>query len=96
MAAALNELQKEGATFVATGSVNALFAPPMGSGYAASKAAIAKAFEGLSLSYPQQKVSFSTVYAGPSATEGLKGNVPFVWKADRMAKYMIKKYAFTG
>ncbi len=83
---------KHGAiTFVATGSVNAIFAPPMGSAYAASKAAIAKAFEGLSITYPQSKAIFSVVYAGPIATEGLKGNLPFTWEADRMARYMIKK-----
>ena len=78
-------------TFVATGSVNAIFAPPTGSAYAASKAAIAKAFEGLSITYPRSNAIFSVVYAGPIATEGLKGNLPFTWKADRMARYMIDK-----
>lgn len=78
-------------TFVATSSINAIFAPPTGSAYAASKAAIAKAFEGLSITYPRSKAIFSVVYAGPIATEGLKGNLPFIWEADRMARYMIKK-----
>lgn len=84
-------LEGEGTTFVATGSINAIFAPPTGSAYAASKAAIAKAFEGLSLTYNQENVTFSVVYAGPIATEGLKGNLPFTWKPEKMAKYMIKK-----
>lgn len=78
-------------TFVATGSINAIFAPPTGSAYAASKAAIAKAFEGLSMTYPSSRALFSVVYAGPIATEGLKGNLPFTWEADRMAKYMVCK-----
>ncbi len=37
--------EKGGANFIATSSVNAIFAPPTGSGYSASKAAIAKAYE---------------------------------------------------
>jgi len=84
-------LNQRGVTFVATGSINAIFAPPTGSAYAASKAAIAKAFEGLSLTYHGSNVLFSTVYAGPIATEGLKGNLPFTWQAEKMARYMIKK-----
>ena len=83
-------LKSTGTTFVATGSINAIFATPTGSAYAASKAAIAKAFEGLSLTYHKENVTFSVVYAGPIATEGLKGNLPFTWKPEKMAKYMIK------
>lgn len=77
--------------FVATSSVNAIFAPPTGSAYAASKVAIARAFEGLSLTYHGNKVRFSVVYPGPVATGGLKGKVPFVWSAERIAKYMVTK-----
>ncbi|MBN4067208.1 SDR family NAD(P)-dependent oxidoreductase [Simkania negevensis] len=77
--------------FVATSSINAIFAPPTGSAYAASKAAIAKAFEGLSLTYHSSKnLHFLVVYPGPVKTEGLKGKVPFIWEPARMAKYMIK------
>lgn len=36
--------QNGGATFVVTSSINAIFAPPTGSAYAASKAAVSKAF----------------------------------------------------
>ncbi len=79
-----------GAHFMVTSSVNAIFAPPRGSAYAASKAAISKAFEGLTLTYYGTNLSFSTVYAGPVATKGLKGTVPFTWQPERMAKYMIK------
>lgn len=77
-----------GANFIVTSSVNAIFAPPTGSAYSASKAAIAKAFESLSLTYFGTNLKFSTVYAGPVATDGLKGNLPFTWKPDQMAKYM--------
>ena len=76
-------------TFVVTSSVNAFFAPPGGAAYAASKAAIAKAFESLQLCYINTKVRFSIVYPGPIATKGLKGKVPFVWSADKLAKYMV-------
>ena len=84
-------LKSEGTTFVVTGSINAIFSPPTGSAYAASKAAIAKAFEGLSLTYHKSNVVFSVVYAGPIATEGLKGNLPFTWKSEKMARYMVAK-----
>lgn len=81
----------EDTTFMVTSSINAQFAPPQGSAYAASKAAISKAFEGLSLKYVDTNVTFSVVYAGPIATDGLKGALPFAWSADRMAAYMINK-----
>jgi 3-hydroxy acid dehydrogenase/malonic semialdehyde reductase len=77
-----------GANFVVTSSVNAIFAPPCGSAYAASKAAIAKAFEGLSLTYFGTNLKFSVIYSGPVATEGLKGNLPLTWKPEKMATYM--------
>jgi 3-hydroxy acid dehydrogenase/malonic semialdehyde reductase len=78
-------------TFVVTSSVNAFFAPPGGAAYAASKAAIAKTFESLQLSYINTKVRFSIVYSGPVATKGLKGKVPFVWSAEKLAKYMVRQ-----
>ncbi|MBA3722912.1 MAG: SDR family oxidoreductase [Parachlamydiaceae bacterium] len=78
-----------GANFIVTSSMNAIFAPPTGSAYSASKAAISKAFESLSLTYFEKNLKFSVVYAGPVATEGLKGNVPFIWKPEKMAKYMV-------
>lgn len=81
----------QGARFVVTSSINAIFAPPTGSVYAASKAAIAKAFEALALTYFNTNLNFSVVYAGPVATEGLKGNLPFTWSPKRMAKYMVRK-----
>lgn len=77
-----------GAQFIATSSVNAIFAPPAGSAYAASKAAVAKAFEGLSLTYFDTNLTFSVIYPGPVHTPGLKGTLPFTWKPERMAKYM--------
>ncbi len=77
-----------GANFIVTSSINAIFAPPTGSAYCASKAAIAKAFESLSLTYFGTNLKFSVIYAGPVATEGLKGNFPFTWKPEKMATYM--------
>lgn len=77
-----------GAHFIATGSVNAFFAPPKASAYSASKAAIAKAFESLSFTYFGTDLKFSVIYAGPVRTEGLKGNLPFVAEPEQMARYM--------
>jgi short-subunit dehydrogenase len=81
--------ENRGANFVVTSSINAIFAPPVGSAYSASKAAIAKAFESLSLTYFEKNLKFSVVYSGPVATAGLKGNLPFTWKPEKMAKYMV-------
>lgn len=79
---------KGGAHFIVTSSVNAIFAPPTGSAYAASKAAISKAFEGLSITYHGTNLRFSHIFTGPVKTNGLKGNWPFVWEPSKMACYM--------
>jgi 3-hydroxy acid dehydrogenase/malonic semialdehyde reductase len=80
-----------GANFIATSSVNAIFAPPTGSAYSASKAAIAKAFESLSLTYFGTNLRFSVVYPGPVDTAGLKAprKLPFNWTAEKMGKCMV-------
>lgn len=78
-----------GAHFIVTSSVNAIFAPPTGSAYSASKAAISKAFESLSLTYFGKNLRFSSIYMGPVATDGLVGRFPFTWSAEKMAKYMV-------
>ncbi|CAO4841172.1 MAG: 3-phenylpropionate-dihydrodiol/cinnamic acid-dihydrodiol dehydrogenase [Holosporales bacterium] len=83
-------LHNGGAHFIVTSSVNAIFAPPTGSAYCASKAAISKAFESLSFTYYRRNLIFSSIYTGPVATDGLKGNVPFTWSAEKMAKYMCQ------
>lgn len=83
-------LHNGGAHFIVTSSINAIFAPPTGSAYCASKAAISKAFESLSLTYCGRNLIFSSIYTGPVATDGLKGNFPFTWSAEKMAKYMCK------
>lgn len=83
-------IENGGAHFIVTSSVNAIFAPPTGSAYCASKAAISKAFESLSLTYFGRNLIFSSIYTGPVATDGLKGNWPFTWSPDKMAKYMCK------
>lgn len=75
--------------FIVTSSVNAIWAPPGGSAYAASKSAISKAFEGLSASF-FGKAKFSSIYCGPIQTNGFKGKAPFVWSAQKMAKYMVE------
>lgn len=82
--------QERGKTnFVVTSSINAIFAPPLGSAYSASKAAIAKAFESLSLTYFNTNLRFSVVLPGPVATAGLKGTVPFTRTAEKMGKCMV-------
>lgn len=80
-----------GAKFIATSSINAFFAPPLGSAYSASKAAIAKAFESLSLTYFNTNLRFSVVYPGPVDTAGLKTpkQLPFTWKPEKMANCMV-------
>jgi 3-hydroxy acid dehydrogenase / malonic semialdehyde reductase len=80
-----------GANFIATSSINAIFAPPTGSAYSASKAAIAKAFESLSLTYFNTGLRFSIVYPGPVDTAGLKAprKLPFTWTAEKMGRCMI-------
>jgi hypothetical protein len=42
----------------------------------------------LSLTYFGTNLKFSTIYSGPVTTQGLKGNLPFTWKPEKMAKYM--------
>ncbi|HEV8052917.1 MAG TPA: SDR family oxidoreductase [Parachlamydiaceae bacterium] len=80
-----------GANFIATSSINAIFAPPTGSAYSASKAAIAKAFESLALTYFATNLQFSVVYPGPVDTAGLKvpRKLPFTWTAKKMGKCMV-------
>lgn len=80
-----------GANFIVTSSINAIFAPPTGSAYSASKAAIAKAFESLSLTYYATNLRFSIMYPGPVDTAGLKvpRKLPFTWKPEKMAKCMV-------
>lgn len=78
-------------TFVITNSINAIFAPPGGSAYSASKAAIAQACDSLRLTYRDQPVSFISVFCGPVATPGLAGKLPFTWNSEKMAQYLLKK-----
>jgi 3-hydroxy acid dehydrogenase/malonic semialdehyde reductase len=80
-----------GANFIATSSINAIFAPPAGSAYSASKAAIAKAFESLALTYFGSNLRFSVIYPGPVDTAGLKAprKLPFTWTAEKMGKHMV-------
>jgi 3-hydroxy acid dehydrogenase/malonic semialdehyde reductase len=79
-----------GATFMVTSSLNAIFAPPGGSAYAAAKAAISKAFDGLNLTYFDKKLKFLSVFCGPVDTPMLSAKFPFTWTPENMARYMIK------
>ncbi len=79
-----------GATFMVTSSLNAIFAPPGGSAYAAAKAAISKAFDGFNLTYFDKKLKFLSVFCGPVDTPLLSAKFPFTWTAEEMARYMIK------
>jgi|GEM_PF-2303534 len=83
-------LKNGGAHFIVTSLVNAIFASPTASAYCASKAAISKAFESLSLTYFGKSLRFSSIYTGPVETDGLKGRWPFTWKPEKMAKYMYQ------
>lgn len=78
-------------TFLVTSSCNAIFAPPRGSAYAASKAAISKAFEALDLQHSAQGTRFLISYAGPVATAGLAGKWPFTWTPERMAHSLLQQ-----
>lgn len=82
-------LECGGATFLVTSSLNAIFAPPVAVAYAASKAAIAKAFEGLDLHWSSLGLRFLISYPGPVATSGLVGKLPFTRSADRMAGSLL-------
>ncbi len=84
-------IENGGATFAVTNSINATFAPPGGSAYSASKAAIAKAFDGLRLTYKQNNLKFLSVFCGPVDTPGLAGKLPYTWPSKKMAQYMIKR-----
>lgn len=79
-----------GATFMVTNSLNAIFAPPGGSAYSASKAAISKAFDGFNLTYFDKKLKFLSVFCGPVDTPMQRNKFPFTWTAKEMAIYMIK------
>lgn len=80
-----------GANFIVTSSINAIFAPPTGAAYSASKAAIAKAFESLSLTYFGTNLRFSVAYPGPVDTAGLKTpkKLPFTLTAEKMGTGMV-------
>lgn len=68
-----------GATFILSSSINATFAPPGGSAYAASKAAISKAFDGLRLTHNKSNLKFLSSFCGPVDTAGRVGELPFTW-----------------
>lgn len=74
-----------------TSSVNAIFAPPRGSAYSASKAAISKAFDSLKIMHRKDNLHFKSIFCGPVDTPGLLGKLPFTWPARKMAAYIVKR-----
>lgn len=84
-------IQNGGATFVVSSSIVALFAPPKRSAYAASKAAISKAFDSLRITHRKNRLKFQSVFCCPVDTPGLSAELPFTWSPEKMAKYMVKK-----
>lgn len=83
--------ENKGATFVVSSSINAIFAPPAGSAYSASKAAIVKAFDGLRITHTGSNLHFLSIFCGPVDTPGLAGKLPFTWSAEKMATYMVDR-----
>ncbi|MFA6263269.1 MAG: SDR family oxidoreductase [Candidatus Babeliales bacterium] len=80
-----------GGTFVATSSVNALFAGPGAGGYGASKSALNACFKALRLQYLNDNIGFILVLPGPVATEMLKAPrpMPFTHQATDEARYIV-------
>jgi short-subunit dehydrogenase len=88
----INEVKSYGGgTFVATSSVNALFAGPGVGGYGASKAALNACFKSLRLQYLADNIGFILVLPGPVATEMLKTPkpMPFTHQAADEAQYIV-------
>lgn len=84
-------LERGSGTFLVTSSVNAIFSPPTGCGYAASKAAVSKLFEGLDLQYHKSGVHFLSCTTGPVRTDGLVGKLPFTWPTEKMAGALLRQ-----
>jgi 3-hydroxy acid dehydrogenase/malonic semialdehyde reductase len=84
-------IENGGATFMVTSSLNAIFAPPGGSAYAAAKAAISKAFDGFNLTYFGKNLRFLSVFCGPVDTPMQSNKFPFTLAPEKVARFMIKK-----
>ena len=83
-------LANGGANFIVTSSMLAFYAPPACTAYAGTKAAIARAFQGLTLNYYGTPLRFSVMYPGPVSTAGLKCKLPFTWTPEETAEYMVR------
>lgn len=83
--------QKGGAIFVAMSSLAAFFPMPHIGAYAASKAAIAKAFEAYQMSFHDTNLRFSIIYPSPIDTKETNDHLPFKWDVDQAARYIIQK-----
>ncbi|MFA5306139.1 MAG: SDR family oxidoreductase [Candidatus Babeliales bacterium] len=82
-----------GGTFVATSSVNSLFAGPGVAGYGASKAALNACFRTLRIQYLNDHIGFVLVLPGPVATNLMRDDkpLPFTHQASDEAHYIVKQ-----
>jgi 3-hydroxy acid dehydrogenase / malonic semialdehyde reductase len=90
----LNEVKTYGGgAFVATSSVNSLFAGPGVAGYGASKAALNTCFRSLRLQYLDEKIGFVLVLPGPVATNLMRDDkpLPFTHKPSDDARFIVKQ-----
>ena len=86
-------LEKGGARFVASSSMQSFKGMPGSAAYGASKAALNNCFESLDAFHHTRNVRFVLVYPGPVDTPMLKTDqpLPVTWKADKAARYIVKK-----
>ena len=80
-------LNNGGANFIVTSSINSIFRRQLEAPIAPQKRPSQKLLKVCPLTYFGTNLKFSTIYSG-SVAEGLKGNLPFTWKPEKMARYM--------
>jgi len=85
--------EQNGGSFVATSSIQSFRGMPGVAAYGASKSAINYCFESLDAMYIKDNIRFQLIYPGPVATAMLKSknSLPFTWKPDKAAKYIVAK-----
>lgn len=86
--------ERKSGAFVGISSLGAHRGMPRAAAYGASKAALTNAFESMRLTYKRSKVRFITVHPGfveTPLTAGGKNPMPFIWKAEKAAAYILKQ-----
>jgi short-subunit dehydrogenase len=85
--------ERKSGKFVAISSLAATRGLPKAAAYGSSKAALSTTMESLRLTYRRSPIQFLTVQPGFIHTPMTKGNkgMVFVWKAERAARYILKK-----